>query len=406
MKPFFELVQTVRLGSISSNLTPLRLFSVFVIVLLIGLVISRQRSTPGALAFSMLLITSGLSALLLIATDSSQLMRAAQAWLRLSGNFLVYWFFATSKLTKSDLSGIATKLLAAYTVTALINAAAILSGRAMTNQTSVDVERAAGVLHDAGGLSILGFSVLTLALTVWDDMRNHEKFRQLRMLLVGVVVLGGVLLTVSMTRSVILSSVVFIAIWSWRKGGGGWQRIILTLTLGVVGFMFALPVFMPRINQDIQIAQEGLTDEDIIRRAGSGRVGVWMDIVDALMERDWLETLIGSGSMLNAHNQWLALCWQSGFLGALFFTLGMLVLLTQLYQVRHWPVGAGAYAAIVALLVNSMFLASFNFTYSWPFMALGGGCVAVVERMKREQQYLLALQRMQRRVPRRAAVGQ
>lgn len=386
VKPFFELFQTVRLGFIDPRFTPLRLLSAFIVLLLLLLVIARLRSTRGSFAFTILILVSGLSGALLVLDDSSNLLGAAQAWLRLSGNFVVFWFFAISRISHKELFGLVWKLLAAYSVAAVVNLVAFLTGRATVHETSLSVDRVAGVLHDAGGLAVIGFLVVSLALIVWDQAKDDPRFKNFRTVLLGLVGMGGVLVTISMTRSVILATAVFVGLWSWRRGGGRWQRVGLMLGLAVVAFFLAIPIFLPRIAQDMELAREGLTDQDTLRRAGSGRIGVWLDLIDRLMERDLLETLIGDGTMLNAHNQWLSLWWQCGLLGTLAFTLGMLSLVTQLYRFRHWPIGGGAYAGIMALLVNSLFLATFNFSYSWAFMALGGGVISLAERAQREQQ--------------------
>ncbi|KAB2880346.1 O-antigen ligase family protein [bacterium] len=202
-----------------------------------------------------------------------------------------------------------------------------------------DVERFAGIYHDAGGLSInafIGFTVSVFYLQFLNyDRGGQEKIFFKKLFALLLIAANLLFLYLALTRIMYLVVFVFGVMWVifyYRK-----YLLVLIVAPLLVLWIINNEDFRQRSWKEFRAIEEyersGKQDK-LFRFAGGGRIYMWQDAFDVIDNMDINQKLFGTGYGIAAHNEYIDIIVRTGFIGFVIFLIMLARLFFQLVNNR------------------------------------------------------------------------
>lgn len=257
----------------------------------------------------------------------------------------------------------------------LLNLIAYFTGRFGVSVTG-DVSRFDGLYNDSGSPAYVAlFSFAFGTLYIESIKKNNERVSFVKKIVYGLTLLNLIfMLRVTITKSAILMTIVFLIIWWGIYKKKAIIVIPLILIIGVFSYTNIEDV-QKRISPEIEfISSEKFSVENALS-LGTGRVSRWKRLLEFYgREFTIFQQVFGYANNFGAHNQYIAYLMQVGLLGLtifLFIIYKFYKRLFYLYQRHKKPELFMAITLLTVLCVYGLTGHPFEYTTQlWYLMIL------------------------------------
>lgn len=229
-------------------------------------------------------------------------------------------------------------------ITGLINILSYLTGYYSTDITR-GIVRVGGIYGDPGTpsfLSVLAIYFGTLYFQLSKKLKKYEKI-----LYIGTWMYMAYTMYLTLTKSAVLMLIVFILMWWGIKRNK--MFIIAPLLIASLYFVYKdISVVQTRMEYEMEFLRNP-TEKTAIS-VGTGRVGVWMKLIDKFdAEYTLFQKAFGTSKNYAAHNQFIAYLMQIGIVGLAVFVFIVFRYYLRLIQLYRKTKNDEIFAAITIL---------------------------------------------------------
>ena len=376
VKPFVDLLQMVTLFDIGGiEVNPSRLFgALYVMFAMFACLVSKARIP--LLGLIMLFLGCNLLSSLVGAGEGVvSIAYILNKLLRVAACYFTYLAFARLCLRRVQLVHFA---VVSWISILTANCVTLVSWQTGVHHVSIsaNVERLAGFYNDAGVVSVNALMALIFA-AFYYELERRERWAvrpQIRFLVGATTVLSVILLMQSMTKSVLIATVVFSLAW-WGVYRRKHLIVIPALVIAPIIMFSESDRMRDRFYNEARVLVDGDYSQAAMGRIASGRVGLWAELLREYRELPLNKQLMGTGYAYGAHNQYLAYLLQLGIVGLTVFLLLTASMIYLVYQRLKYYGEPELFLAIVLMLVFltlSMTLVPFYNSGCWYAMACLG----------------------------------